>query len=163
MSFWNKKHNHFQNSKHMPAYTMQSYTWAYKLNTKYPRIHCGCICGIQSNRQIPAYTIWLYKRPTNKSSNSRVYNVVVNAAHKQLPKFLRIQYGCISGLPTNHQISMYTMWLYMWLISSCQIPTYAIWLYKRQTNKIPNFHIYNVAVYAAYKWLPNSHVYITTV
>ena len=22
MSFWNKKHNHFQNSKHMPAYTI---------------------------------------------------------------------------------------------------------------------------------------------
>ena len=76
MSFWNKKHNHFQNSKHMPAYTML-YMRAYKLNTKYPHIHCGCICGIQSNRQIPAYTIWLYKRPTNKSSNSRVYNVVV--------------------------------------------------------------------------------------
>ena len=77
MSFWNKKHNHFQNSKHMPAYTMQLYTWAYKLNTKYPRICCGCICGIQSNCQIPMYTIWLYKRPTNKSSNSCVYNVVV--------------------------------------------------------------------------------------
>ena len=77
MSLGNKKHNHFQNSKHMPAYTMQLYTQAYKLNTKYPCIHCGCICGIQSNCQIPVYTIWLYKRPTNKSSNSRVYNVVV--------------------------------------------------------------------------------------
>ena len=31
----------------MPAYTMQLYMRAYKLNTKYLRIHCGCMCGIQ--------------------------------------------------------------------------------------------------------------------
>ena len=41
--------------------------------------------GLSTNHQIPTYTIWLYKRPTNKSSNSRVYNVVVYAAYKQLP------------------------------------------------------------------------------
>ena len=99
ISFWNKKHNHFQNSKHMPAYTMQLYMWAYKLNTKYPRIpvvvyaaynqiakfpriQYGCISGLLTNYQIPVYTMWLYKRHTNKSPNSCVYNVVVYAAHK---------------------------------------------------------------------------------
>ena len=46
-------------------------------------------------------------------------------------KFPHIQYGCISSRQIKYQISAYTMWLYMWPISGCQIPTYTLQLYKR--------------------------------
>ena len=46
-------------------------------------------------------------------------------------KFPRMQYGCISGRQTKYQISTYTMWLYMWPISGCEIPAYTLQLYKQ--------------------------------
>ena len=115
-------------AKNIWAFGIKNIT-TFKIWNICPLIQCSCIRGL-----------------TNWTPNTRVYTVVVCVAYNQIAKFLCIQYGCISGLLTNHQI-----------------PAYTIWLYKRQTNKIPNFCIYNMAVYAAYKWLPNSRVYITTV
>ena len=117
-----KKNIALSKSKHMARLYNAVVYAAYKQIIKFPHIQCDCISGLQTDHQIPAYTVWLYKR---------VFHI---------PAYTLWLYKRVFHIPA------YTLWLYKRVF---HIPMYTLWLYMRLTSTLPNSRIYNTVVYAA--------------